>query len=110
MSKTKTKITKTEAIRRHLRRQKTEEAKMPSVVVAALAEKGIKVRPGLVSQVKNLMKRPEVRRMMKTEAGKEYEYEFTAHHLQAAKKFKDELGGDIETAKAALDVLALLEE
>ena len=103
--------TKSEAIRQYLRKARSPEARLPQAVTAALAEEGVSVTTGLVSQVKLSMKKkdgqPKAKRSYRRKT--QYEYEITVDHLVAAKSFLAEMGGDPDAAKAALDALSKLQ-
>ena len=107
MATKREKITRTEHIRQYLRKHRSPGAQMPTAVQEGLAEVGVKVTTGLISQVKASMKKKARKKGRRSKA--DYEYEFTGSHLIAAKKFLEELGGDFDGAKAALDALAKLQ-
>ena len=112
MAKKKTGVSKSQAIRDYLAKNPNATA---SEVVPALAGKGIKVTPGLVSNVKSTSG-PKRRRKKKAgrkkvvkrrRPGRRSAAELSAKDLIAAKQLADQLGG-IGEARRALDTLERL--
>jgi hypothetical protein len=109
MAQTTKQETKSEAIRQYLRSARSSKARLPQAVTAALAEQGVSVTTGLVSQVKLSMKKKDGQPKRSYRRKTQYEYEITVDHLVAAKSFLAEMGGDPDAAKAALDALSKLQ-
>ena len=98
---------KSEAIRNYL---SGDPKATPSVIIEALAKKGVKVSPALVSAVKYKKVKPANGRRKKrgrsvgaSANGQRVDFD----NLVAAKNLADKMGG-VEKARQALDMLAKL--
>jgi hypothetical protein len=103
----KRKVNRSQAIRNLL---SDDPKATPSVIIEALAKKGITVSPALVSAVKynkakpaNGRRKRRSRRIGASANGQRFDFD----KLVAAKALSDRMGG-IEKAKEALDMLAKL--
>lgn len=112
MAKKRKGTSKSQAIRNYLGKKPSATA---SEIVPALAEKGIKVTPGLVSNVKSTSgpkrrrkKKAGKKKMVKRRRpGRRAAATLSADDLMAAKKLAVQLGG-IGEARRALDTLERL--
>lgn len=112
MAKKKRRVNKSEAIRKYLAGNPDAT---PSEIIPALREKGIKVTPGLVSNVKstsgpNRRRRKNSRKkkiVKMRRPGRRAATELSAVDLVAVKELADQLGG-INEARRALDMLETL--
>ena len=112
MAKKTTGVNKSQAIRDCLA---TNPKATPNEIVAALGKKGIKVSPGLASNVKytsgpkrRLKKKTGKKKVVKRRRpGRRSAAELSADDLLAAKQLADQLGG-IQEARRALDTLEKL--
>jgi hypothetical protein len=110
MAKKRTGVNKSQAIRDFL---STNPEATGSEITAALAKKGIKVSPGLASNVKytsgpKRKKKTSKNKVVKRRLpGRRSASELSANDLLAAKQLADQLGG-IQEARRALDTLEKL--
>ncbi len=112
MAKKRTGVSKSQVIRNYLA---TNPNATPNKIVAALGKKGIKVSPGLASNVKytsgpkrRLKKKTGKKKVVKRRRpGRRSAAELSANDLLAAKQLADQLGG-IGEARRALDTLERL--
>ena len=95
---------RSEIVREYLKSTRSEKAKLPTAVVAALKDKGIQVTPGLVSQIKNKIGKKRRKKPVSATAKKE----LSLDNLVYAKNLLKAFDGDIKSARSALEMVKKL--